>query len=53
MPLEPDDHVLHDIGLTRVEYRFLPMSRVTTAPIDRKTAGIFTIDRRLLSTFQA
>ena len=32
MPLELDDHVLRDIGLTRVEYRFLPMSRATTAP---------------------
>jgi uncharacterized protein YjiS (DUF1127 family) len=30
MPLELDDHVLRDIGLTRVEYRFLPMSRATT-----------------------
>jgi uncharacterized protein YjiS (DUF1127 family) len=53
MPLELDDHVLRDIGLTRVEYRFLPMSRATTDPIDRKTAGIFMIGRRLLSTFQA
>jgi hypothetical protein len=52
MPLELDDHVLRDIGLTRVEYRFLPMSRATTGPIDLKTAGIFTIARRLLSTFQ-
>jgi uncharacterized protein YjiS (DUF1127 family) len=32
MPLELDDHVLRDIGLTRVEYRFLPMSRATTGP---------------------
>jgi hypothetical protein len=32
MPLEPDDHVLRDIGFTRVEYRFLPMSRATTDP---------------------
>jgi uncharacterized protein YjiS (DUF1127 family) len=32
MPLELDDHVLRDIGLTRVEYRFLPMSRATTDP---------------------
>jgi len=38
MPLEPNDHVLRDIGLTRVEYRFLPMSRATTAPIDRKNS---------------
>jgi hypothetical protein len=38
MPLEPDDHVLRDIGLTRVEYRFLPMSRATTALIDRKSS---------------
>jgi uncharacterized protein YjiS (DUF1127 family) len=32
MPLELDNHVLRDIGLTRVEYRFLPMSRATTDP---------------------
>jgi uncharacterized protein YjiS (DUF1127 family) len=32
VPLELDDHVLRDIGLTRVEYRFLPMSRATTDP---------------------
>jgi uncharacterized protein YjiS (DUF1127 family) len=32
MPLELDDHMLCEIGLTRVEYRFLPMSRATTAP---------------------
>jgi hypothetical protein len=32
IPLELDDHVLRDIGLTRVEYRFLPMSRATTDP---------------------
>ena len=38
MPLELDDHVLRDIGLTRVEYRFLLMSRATTAPIDRKNS---------------
>jgi hypothetical protein len=29
------------------------MSRATTAPVDRKTAGIFTIGRRPLSMFQA
>jgi uncharacterized protein YjiS (DUF1127 family) len=38
MPLELDDHVLRDIGLTRVEYRFLLMSHATTAPIDRKNS---------------
>ena len=38
MPLELDDHVLRDIGLTRLEYRFLPMSRAATAPIDRKNS---------------
>lgn len=27
MPLELDDHLLRDIGLTRAEYRFLVMSR--------------------------
>ena len=27
-----DDHLLRDIGLTRVEHRFLLMSHVTTAP---------------------
>jgi uncharacterized protein YjiS (DUF1127 family) len=32
MPLELDDHVLRDVGLTRVEYRFLLMSRATTDP---------------------
>jgi uncharacterized protein YjiS (DUF1127 family) len=32
MPLELDDHVLRDIGLTRAEYCFLRMSRATTAP---------------------
>jgi uncharacterized protein YjiS (DUF1127 family) len=32
IPLELDDHALRDIGLTRVEYRFLPMSRATTDP---------------------
>ena len=32
MLLELDDHVLRDIGLTRVEYRFLPMSRAATGP---------------------
>jgi uncharacterized protein YjiS (DUF1127 family) len=32
IPLELDDHVLRDIGLTRVEYRFLLMSRATTPP---------------------
>jgi hypothetical protein len=53
MPLELDDHVLRDVGLTRVEYCFLHMSRATTAPeLIAKTAGIFTISRRLLCTFQ-
>jgi hypothetical protein len=32
MPLELDDHVLRYIGLTRLEYRFLPMSCATTGP---------------------
>jgi uncharacterized protein YjiS (DUF1127 family) len=32
MALELNDHVLRDVGLTRVEYRFLPMSRATTDP---------------------
>jgi uncharacterized protein YjiS (DUF1127 family) len=32
MPLELDDRVLRDIGLTRAEYRFLLMSGPTTVP---------------------
>jgi uncharacterized protein YjiS (DUF1127 family) len=32
MPLELDDRVLRDIGLTRVGYRFLHMSRTTSVP---------------------
>jgi uncharacterized protein YjiS (DUF1127 family) len=32
MPLALDDHVLRDIGLTRVEYCFLRMSPAATAP---------------------
>jgi uncharacterized protein YjiS (DUF1127 family) len=32
MPLELDDRVLRDLGLTRAEYRFLLMSRAVTVP---------------------
>jgi hypothetical protein len=38
MQLELDDHVLRDIGLTRVEYRFLLMSRTTPSPNNRKNS---------------
>jgi hypothetical protein len=66
--LELDDHTLRDIGITRAEYHFLPMSGPSSAPDagrcpmsgagvgcndDCKTAGIFTIGRRLLAMFQA
>jgi uncharacterized protein YjiS (DUF1127 family) len=69
IPLELDDHTLRDIGITRAEYHFLAMSGPSSAPgagdgarmsgagvgcnDDYKTAGIFTISRRLLAIFQA
>jgi uncharacterized protein YjiS (DUF1127 family) len=49
-----DDHLLRDIGLTRAEYCFSAhVSRDHRPRSIAKTAGIFTISRRLLSRFQA